>query len=153
MGKHRNKWNGRYPKSGTAAIAPGLSCKIIVTPVNINDQVELNETLLVYSDLYQEPIKVQLATKKKFEMGKCLVDSSLNQSVRIRLLSAPSAHICIQSELNGFFAISPNEFDISSQKPVEVNVTFRPQIEGEFKEVFQVKTEDSIVGEIVCQCK
>lgn len=56
-------------------------------------------------------------------------------------------------ELNGFFVISPNEFDISSSKPVEVHVAFRPQIEGEFREVFQVKTEDSIVGEIVCQCK
>ncbi|VUZ47131.1 unnamed protein product, partial [Hymenolepis diminuta] len=46
--------DGRYPKLGSASIAPGLSCKIMVTPVNINDQVELNETLLIYSDLHQE---------------------------------------------------------------------------------------------------
>nr|CDS26445.1 deleted in lung and esophageal cancer protein 1 [Hymenolepis microstoma] len=152
---------GRYPNVGSASIAPGLSCKLIVTPYNISNQVEFDETLLVYSDLHQEPIKVQLAIKKlekrisypkTVNMGRCLVDSSLNQSLQIKLLSAPNARIRIQSELSGFFVISPNEFDISSQKPEKVQVTFCPDVEGEFSEVFQVMIADSVVGEIVCQC-
>ncbi|VDD75399.1 unnamed protein product [Mesocestoides corti] len=143
---------------GSNLIAPGLSCSFGITLTAFEASATHCDTLKVIYESGEEPLSVQLIAKRETpqilfpqhaEVGACLVGSTKTLSLRFQI-STSSARICVRSETDGAFKISPDRFDLSSGDYADLQVSFSPRACGEVTEAFKVYAGDVNLGEIGC---